>query len=602
MLATNWNALFAFTFCLVIVYLTTKDIANNRGILFAVLFFISLLFVEQIYTFPLIVFLLVFIFNPTSQHNVKTSTTMSLKYSLPLFAGLFIYIIIYIISQKWGFKSLSTGNESLTAFIERNIWLTPQLFVHNLKLLFFPQALSTYQSNLIYLSHSLISPYSIFCLISYLLILVGPIILFSSTKEYPNRSYFLLPYVFLLSLIPFIHITFPVYCLSADRYLYFPSFYLVLALFCATLLFFNSSISLKKQKVIFTVSLLVLFLMSGRTFIRTIDWKDSETLITSSINLKHDPLYKGHLHKVLAANFAQKNNLAQAKIEIEKSLKYLDKALKKYQQLKEKAIKEPLTLLLYGLDYEALLLKTAYLITDIKLNFFNELGSEANLFKSLMEQRSNYASANEYTLFINLLLTNKEIERTKEILEEALNRYPGSSNILNLYIDFLVNYDPTSNELSKLIKRLSSLYPNRTETLYKALRYYSYLNEPVQKAKYAYLIGLRTHDKKSYQLAAQTYLDLNDLKNAKKTLGKLELMKAKDPFTLLLKSRYQFALKDYEEAYKTLQSAYTNSKANLNNEENANVYKGIVTSLANVAIFLNDTENAKKYIDEYSKQ
>ena len=97
-------------------------------------------------------------------------------------------------------------------------------------------------------------------------------------------------------------------------------------------------------------------------------------------------------------------------------------------------------------------------------------------------------------------------------------------------------------------------------------------------------------------------MDLKDLKNAKKTLGKLELMKATDPFTLLLKGRYQFALKDYEGAYKTLQSAYTNSKSNLNNEENTNVYKGIVISLAHVAIFLNDPESAKKYLNEYSRK
>lgn len=629
LLATNWNALFAFTLCLLILVLVTKDALKRnlempvaKGLLYCILFLTSLFFVEQIYTFPLIVFLLALTVDLTLLPNTKESVIPekagprtkklknldpswslpstatqsifhSLKYSLPLFAGLFIYIIIYIISPKWGFKSISSGNESFIAFIERNLWFTPQIFFHNLSLIFFPKTLSLYQSNLVHLADTLSSPYTVFCTVLYLGFLLLPILSFFAFR---NLSFiFILFYAFFFALFPFLHILFPTYCLSADRYLYFPSFFLLLLIFTTTIYLLNKT-NYKAVKPITFFLVIITLSLCVRTTVRISDWKNSLKLIKSSINLNSDPLYKAHKLKILALHHIQDENIKQGKITLQKALKETNSAIKKYKSLKNDA---PLTLRQYGLDADSLLLKAAYLKADILKAYYTDQPETILAgYEKFITDKINIANPNEIELYARLLLKTGKVDEAKSVLEFGFEKFPYSSRILYSLIDLHLKHLNNPEKAKKYLEIAYKIFPNRTETLYKLFHHATAVNDKDSLARISYLIGLRTHNKKSLKHSAEAYLNLKDLKSAKKAITALSNLDKNNAEAMLLKSKY-LALKGnikdslilLEKAYKTIEKS----------KKKIQLKKNILISLINVSLILQDSTKARFYLDKYKE-
>jgi hypothetical protein len=275
-------------------------------------------FTEYAYTLPFILLFIIFSFTLKSSPPINKAIVISLKKSLPYFIGLLFYILLSLINQDSAFNHLNTT--SLYAFLERSFWLSPQIFMHFLKLFFFPKTLSTYQSNLIHLSDGLSSPYSIFCTSIYLIFLTLPVVLFILLKK--SKSKFLCPlvYCFYFSLFPFLHILMPSYCLIADRYCYFPLFFLLLFVY-ELLMSFSHEKALKPAIFFFLGILTVLAL---RTYIRINDWNNPYIFFQSAINTDKNPLYKAY-KLIIFANYANsQKNKSLRDDSLEKSLKLLN--------------------------------------------------------------------------------------------------------------------------------------------------------------------------------------------------------------------------------------------------------------------------------------
>ena len=289
LLITNNDAILTYTFCFLFILFEVRRFIKNifeasffHITLFASLFCITMLLTEYGYTLPLIIFFLLLSLLYKENHSVLQSFKQAFKLSLPYFLGLIISIVISLTRTHSLLENLTssfTGVENyspLYAFIERNLWLTPQIFIHLLKLLLFPVTLSIYQSSLTTITDTLINPYSIFSTLTYLTFLTLPIILFFILKG--KKFSFILPliYTFYFALFPFLHIILPTYCLSADRYCYFPAFFISLIVLIGILFILNLQ-NVKPKTILIPLACLVA-LISIRTFIRVNDWNNTEAL------------------------------------------------------------------------------------------------------------------------------------------------------------------------------------------------------------------------------------------------------------------------------------------------------------------------------------
>ena len=534
MLSTNWNALLLYSFCFGFILYEISNITKSsfnkslkQTFTISILFFFCMLIAEFAYTLPLIVFVLFATFT-TIKSNKKPFLT-SLKASFPYFLGLAFFIVFQLIKPDSLLSNLVTTNAlSPVEFIERNLWLTPQVFIHFLKLLFFPLTLSIYQSNLIYLSKNLFSTYSIFCTLTYSLFLFLPLILFLLLKKRSHAYLCLITYAFYFALFPFLHIVTPSYCLIADRYCYFPGALLALVL----LLIFHQFYTNLKLKSLFIISASVIVLSLGiRTVIRIEDWKSQDRFLESAINAEKDPLYKAHKLIVYAKN--QQDNSLKKKL-IAQSLNLLNNKLK---HLSNSSTTEPLTLKSYGLDSDSLRLKTAYLIATIKNDFLGESPKQVLLFYEPYIKETTNPSINPISLYAALLSKDGQLKYAKTVLEEALKRFPYSLELM-LSLSNFYTHDNDTNSLIKILTKAYSLFPNEPRVLSHLFNYYKLKGDLHNQAQFAYLIGLRNHSISAYQEAAKTYLDLKELKNAKQALEKLSLLKNNSQITLSLKNRY----------------------------------------------------------------
>ena len=260
LLGTNWSSLLNYTICFYFIHLIlTKTIKKEfefsliRTSLITLLFFSSTLVSE----YSIVIIPIIYIISCSITYKEKNQVKESLKasYSLckPFFAGAFVFLLFSIYNHLH-LKNISGNYYSPLNFsIERIIWLSPQIFIHFLKLFFFPKTLSTYQTHFVKLSETDLSLYSLFSLVVFLFFIISPVLfifIFKRNKLFP----FFFSYCFLFSMAPYLHIISPTYCLIADRYCYFPSF-------CAifSLIPFVQFLNLKKsQKNIFVTTLILI--------------------------------------------------------------------------------------------------------------------------------------------------------------------------------------------------------------------------------------------------------------------------------------------------------------------------------------------------------
>lgn len=617
LLATNWNGLLTFTFCLGFILYEISFIPENnfyssfpRIIMITVLFFLTLSFAEHGYSFPVVILLIVFGLKYWQSENFKGSILSSIKLSAPYFFGLLLYILPNLLNADSplvnlfrispNLRSYSEGSP-LYIFIERNLWLTPQIFFHFLKLLVFPKTLSVYQSNNVDLSRTLFEPYSIFCTLFYLFFILTPIIIFLLSKNKNVKLFSILVYSLFFSMFPYLHIITPTYCLSADRYCYFPSFILILLLFIISTLL----LKFKTSRILIILLFGLLTLMSFRTLLRMKDWTDAFTLYDSAIKIERNHLYKGKKLTVLADVLGSQGFTEKMEIYLQDALKELNSAIKEYKSLKGKIKNQPITLKLYGLDLNTKITKAAYGIAIIKRDNYQVSPKDILAFFELyINNNLNLLFCNQLIYYGKLLLQDGQLEKAKKVLEFCYKKYPYYMDIMLVLSDYYLENENNTDKAKEILERCYKFFPNKGIVLYKLIVLYEKTNDIENQAKFSYLLGLRDHFAESYQRAAKLYLDLNKPHLAKESLRKLtklhndNKLRATDPLTLLLTSRYLDLTGQRNQIPDILNTAYLSSKS-LGDKQDIKVTKGILISLVNVNIHLKNIDAARKYLSEF---
>ncbi len=497
LLVTNWNPLLIYTSSFgFILYETYKSVNKKLGISFFEIIFIPILFyfamslTELGYTLPLVLFLITFSLSIKINIPIKDSINISLKRTAPYFIGLGLFLMSQLIRPDSSITNLYTAQKSINTFVERNLWLTPQIFMGFLKLLFFPKTLSTYQSNLIHLSENLFSPYSIFCTSIYLIFLILPVVLFILIKKSKGKFLCPLVYCFYFSLFPFLHILTPSYCLIADRYCYFPLFFLLL--FVYELLMNFSRKKALKPAIFFFLSLLIVLVL--RTSIRITEWNNPYTFFQSAINADKNPLYKAY-KLIIFANYADsQKNKSLRDDSLEKSLKLLNISKKRLETNIRNHLHEPLTLKLYGLDSNSLLLKTAFSIATIKTDYYNneEPGSILSFYEPYIKNHLDLAGINQLLLYASILSKDEQLVNAKKVLEYALQRFPYSPEIMKSLANFYF-YEKDFKALERILSQGYKLFPNDRDFLRMFYNYYKLTNDRGNETRFEYLIRLREH-------------------------------------------------------------------------------------------------------------
>ena len=488
LLVTNWTTLLTYTFCFCFLLYEVSKIKEFKTSLLnklitSVLFCTLMFFTEYAYSLPIIIFFLLSSTKLNLSSSIKEAITFSFNKSTPYFLGIFLYIMFSLLIPNSTLINLINNNTtsfSIYPFLERNLWLTPQIFIHFFKLLFFPATLSTYQSNLIHPSNSLFNLYSIFCCISYLLFLILPAIFFIKSKN--HKFLFPLIYCFYFSLFPFLHILAPTYCLIADRYCYFPLFFLLLFILQVTFVFY------KKEDNKFPVYLLLLILiaLATRTYIRILDWNNPKIFFQSAIKADNNPLYKAQKLTIYAG-------LADKDQSLNRSLEILNTNLDTLEEETKNYNKEPLTLKLYGLDSKSLLLKAIYLIASIKSDYLNENPKTTLVFyESYIKKELKIANINELLFYASILSKNGQFNKAVKILKYSYKRFPYSPEVLKSLANYYF-YKKDFQNLDNILNQAYKLFPNDREILGLLYNYYSIINNKEKMSRFEYLIRLREH-------------------------------------------------------------------------------------------------------------
>ena len=602
LLTTNWNALLSFMICfaLLLYEISFIDLAYSKGskiraILISMLFLLATSLVEQVYTFPLIVFFTYLAFSYKKLLKLKGAISIAIKMSLPYFVGLFLYFILFQFktdSQLFNVFTLNLKNFYL--FLERNLWLTPQLFIHSLKLLLFPKILSPYQSTHVHLANTLLEPYSVFCTFTYLFFLLCPLFMFILLKKQNHKFIWFLVYAFYFSFFPFLHIIAPSYCLSADRYCYFPSFFLLLFAFAAI---FTLAPNISQLKITTIVLSSVLCLTTTRTLVRIYEWNNPYLLYKASVEAEKVPLYKAYKLSVFSGYLNKLGKPSEANESLKKSFNLFTQSLKELKKLRLQYHNQPITLKQYGLDINSLTLKNAYLIATIKLDNYKEPAKDVlNFYKPYIKNNFKLAFVDQLAFYAKLLSDIGENEKAKSILEYDLKKFPCSSAVLlSLSEYYLKNKEP--EKALPIVEKVYRIFPNDPLSINRFYKYYELKNDLPNQAKFAYLLGLRNHDATSYQTAVQIDLALRDLPNAKLALKKLIRLTGETPLTILYTTSYLDLAGSRDKILPLLNKAYALSKSQ-GKSKNIQVTKSILASLINLNLYSGKRSEADLFLKE----
>ncbi len=561
LLGTNFLALFAymFLFLFLLDFIRNKEKNNSlyRQLIIPTLFLIPMLANEYIVSLPFILF--IFSFYETYQNNpIKKALYLSLQHTKPYFFGFFLYLIFFFFISNYSI-SQTPSNNYFILFVERVCWLSPQIFFHLVKLIFFPLKLSIDQGIFVHLGHSLFDPYSNFCILFMLVGLFIPLFVFLYKKKLSNV--FLLSWGFFFALLPFLHILMPSYTLAAERYLYVP---LAIFVFCIGKIindFINSKKNHNKYFAI-TITLLLVVLIGcfSRSYIRTLDWKNDFTFINSTIQDSQDLIHIGLRVRGLGESIlkANSNDLTEDSKYLSNAQVYLYKAINKLNLETRQDSQIPLITKSYGLDNKSLLVKAVYLVC---IEPFNNNSQDKKEYLNALNFLKEYLKFFDIfdprvlELYANLLIKNNDIKGATKIFNYAYNKYPTNSALLISLIRLKrdIEHDPLGAE--SCLKKALTLYPYSKDILFEAVRYYQIQNNLEEYSKYAYLYGLRAHSAFTYKEALTGFLTLNQIDKAKKTVDKLLNLDSKDPKTLYLVSSYYIKIQKYDLATTLLNQA-----------------------------------------------
>lgn len=589
LLSTNSGALysFAFFFAFLFDFLLNrhKNDSDLRRIIISILYLIPMFTNEYLVILPLIFFVISFHYSYQIL-PFKAALKRSIYECSPYFIGLFIYLIYFLFLSHYKTNQAFQGNWFIV-FFERIFWLAPQIFFHFLKLIVFPKTLSIDQSLLVNLGKTLFDPYALFCIFIFLTWLLLPLILFLQKRRFENL--FLLSFGFFFALLPYLHILMPSYTLVNERYLY---------LGLAIIIFAVAKMLRGVKKVVPIGLTIILVLCLVRSHYRTLDWKDNYTFISSTFKDTQDPYFKatrlGMLGKAISLLEPQKTSLRRNYFTA--TLTLLEEARENTKKLKQKFQKSfPLVLKAYGLDYDSLLGRIAFLEASSRCL---DLSQDYKIGFKLLEPVINKSYIQDpriLELYIHFLIQDKNFKKAKSVLLKANKTYPHTPFILNALIDFYLNKEKNTDKAEEYIREALKYFPSDSTFLLTALKFYKEEDNKGETAKFAYLYGLRTQTKVTYQHALATFLNSEELRLAKRTIDKLLRLDPKDPETLYFASEYYYKTKDYKKALFYLTNAYALIK---NVDINLSIAFDITHALAKLYVFLGDLEKANLLTNE----
>lgn len=556
LLSINCGATFSyiFFFSLLLDFLLNREKNTSflRRLVIPVIFLIPMLMNEYIAALPVILFFI-------STHSayktspLKAAFKKAFQETTPYLTGLLCYVLYFFFTTNYQAIHSMIENE-FVVFLERVFWLSPQIFFHLLKVTFLPIKLSIDQTVFVNLGKTLFDPYSLFCIIFLICWLFIPLTFYILKRRLDNLCF--TTWTFFLALLPFLHILMPSYTLAADRYLYTSTMFLVLGI--GKIL---SGLTKNKQLQLTTSIVLsvILILLFTRALYRTFDWKDNYSFINSSYKMSSNSLFKamrlGMLGKAMAVFEGEKK---------EEIKNYFFQTLNLLREAREDLIKEkikfqeklPLVIKAYGLDYDSLLSKVAFLEASSRCL---ELNEDYKISLELLKPYVKIINKTEprvLELYAHLLISDKKYDLAKNVLLKANETYSNTPFILLRLIDYFIKYENNKEKAEQYLMQALKFHPYDKTILLKAIEFYQSINSPNLTAKYAYLYGLRAQSKLAYNQALSIFLNLGDLNNAKKTVNKLLKIDLQDPQTLYLASNYYYKVNDPQKALEFLLKAY----------------------------------------------
>lgn len=527
---TNWSALFTYFLSLLTFYLTIKKSSLNPPLKQSIIFFIFLIALftcEHIVMLPFILFCYLF---GTSIHTNKntsiyTAAKQAAKALIPFILALIPFIVYFILRQTK--SNLIPGNiNNINLLFERVFWLSPQIFVHHLKLILFPLHLSIDQSTLVTLSKSLFSTYALFCILLMFSLALCSVFSIVNLKKQWAFYFFVLFIPFFISLIPFLHIISPIYNLVSERYFYFPLLFLTLGI---AHILFSILANANQRKVITIISITVFITLSFsvRAYARTLDWKDSVSLFKSALKEAKTDLIKGQRMQMLGGVLFSEYKDHESKLTGEKfilgGLDILKNALVKLEVEKRQYQDQiPGIVKFYGLDPKTMQAKVAYLIAFTKIGLDRNPNEAFAIMQPYMEDMS-VIDTQILDLYIGLLFSLNKVDEAEKLLLYTSEKKLSPIIILPLAEIYKNKYhDFTKTET--LLKESFKCFPYESTILLSLKNLYLQTQNPYEFAYYSYLHGLRTHSKESLLEALKVYQSLYNQKMINKILIELNTL------------------------------------------------------------------------------
>lgn len=516
--AMNYFALVSYSICFLLFFLHLKELEINPIIIFF-LYFFTFTLNEYSITFPVVLFF--YLFGTLMFHNTNLSYTNVLKSLITKISPYLFAILIFTVNYLFLPKIKIIQDDNLIITLERIFWFSSQIFFHALKLIFYPANLSIDQSALVKISNGLFDPYSIFCSFFMFCLIFLSLISFFKLKKRNHYNFFILFVPFFLALLPFIHIITPIYNLFSERYLYFALFFLVIGI--SNILFSHRLITLKAPFIIFLF--LIVTTLGTRSYLRTLDWKDSISLLDSAVKVAPNNLYKGL--RELMRGFAIKtfqDNYSENKVKNYKikAIKTLNRAMVDFKNKETRyQDKVPQVVNYYGLDPKTLRAKTAYLIAFSEADLTKDLLKAGKIFEPYVSDLK-ILDTQILNFYYKVLYFSGNFNLAEKILLDTLNKNKLSTTLLIALSDLYEYKYKDLNQTKKYLDISFKYFPYDPGTLFGLKRFYSITGDINQFAYFSYLYGLRTHDVLSFQEAAQAYTLLNKKDYAKRILNKLK--------------------------------------------------------------------------------
>lgn len=520
--ASNWPTLLSYTltFILVFCFLNIKTKRSKLFFITTFLLYLATLFIcEHSVTLPLILFFYFYATNSFLNQNasIKESIKVAFKKTLPLFLVLFIFIFYFFFSPLKENIHVIT-NASLTTTLQRIFWLSPHIFSHLVKLTLFPLSLSLDQTAHIRLSDELFSTYAVFCFTFMFGLIALAKISFFKVKKRIFFYIFILFVPFFLAILPFLHLISPIYNLSSERYLYAPTFFLIIGISHILLSYTNN---IKSLRIPLSLISIVLIIFGSRAFFRTLDWNDNYSLLKATINNSPNNLYKGLRLYMLADSiktFQGETFEKDINRYYQSAEESLNNALVYYKNKKLKHQNNiPEVVKYYGLDPKTLEAKTAFLIAYINYSRDEDPNKAYDTFGPYAENLASFDTT-ILDFYYKILFLTKNIEKAESILQKNLN-IRRLSPILFVALSDLSEYKYKDlDQTKKYLNESCKYFPYDPATLFALKRFYNIQNDANNFAHYSYLFGLRTHNPDSLKEAAVIYTALNNKEKAEKII------------------------------------------------------------------------------------